>query len=261
MTIAALALAVAVLIVPGSSRRRAEVLMGLTWRRRQFRVMPLAVIACAALPWLMPWTTTVGLGLLAATLLARRRLAVRRKARIGEAFALQTALDVMVGELRVGAHPVAAIAVAAKESHGRIAEALRSVAARAVLGADVAAGLRAQAQRSTSPGHWERLAVCWHLAQTHGLAIATLMQAAQRDIVERERFQGRVAAGMAGARATAAILAGLPLLGVLLGQSVGADPLRFLLSGGAGGWLFVLGAGLICCGLLWSDGITSRVVI
>ena len=94
MTIAALALAVAVLIVPGSSRRRAEVLMGLTWRRRQFRVMPLAVIACAALPWLMPWTTTVGLGLLAATLLARRRLAVRRKARIGEAFALQTALDV-----------------------------------------------------------------------------------------------------------------------------------------------------------------------
>jgi tight adherence protein B len=166
-----------------------------------------------------------------------------------------------VGELRVGAHPVAAIAVAAKESHGRIAEALRSVAARAVLGADVAAGLRAQAQRSTSPGHWERLAVCWHLAQTHGLAIATLMQAAQRDIVERERFQGRVAAGMAGARATAAILAGLPLLGVLLGQSVGADPLRFLLSGGAGGWLFVLGAGLICCGLLWSDGITSRVVI
>ena len=61
--------------------------------------------------------------------------------------------------------------------------------------------------------------MCWQLAQTHGLAIATLMQAAQRDIVERERFHGRVEAGMAGARATAAILAGLPLLGVLLGES------------------------------------------
>ncbi|MCH9734165.1 MAG: type II secretion system F family protein [Actinomycetia bacterium] len=260
MTTAALALAMAVLAIPASSRRRARELMGPTWRHRELRMMPLAVIACAALPWLLPWTTTLGVGLLVATLVGRRRLGVRRQERIGEAAALQEALDVMVGELRIGAHPVAAIGVAAKESRGRVAEALSSVAARAVLGADVAAGLRAQAQRSTLPGHWERLAVCWHLAQTHGLAIATLMHAAQRDIVERERFQGRVAAGMAGARATAAILAGLPLLGILLGQLVGADPLRFLLSGGVGGWLLVLGSGLVCCGLLWSDRITSRVV-
>ena len=56
--------------------------------------------------------------------------------------------------------------------------------------------------------------MCWQLAQTHGLAIATLMQTAQRDIVERERFSARVDAGMAGARTTAAVLAGLPALGV-----------------------------------------------
>ena len=102
--------------------------------------------------------------------------------------------------------------------------------------------------------------MCWQLAQTHGLAIATLMQAAQRDIVERERFHGRVEAGMAGARATATILAGLPVLGVLLGHAIGADPLSFLLSGGPGGWLLVVGSALICCGLQWSDRITSRVL-
>ena len=112
---------------------------------------------------------------------------------------MQDALDVLVGELRVGVHPVTAIGVAAKESQGRIARSLSSVAARALLGADVAAGLHAEAHRSTSPGHWERLAVCSATRQTHGLAIATLMQAAQRDIVERERFHGRVEAGMAGA--------------------------------------------------------------
>ena len=32
---------------------------------------------------------------------------------------------------------------------------------------------------------------CWRLAQAHGLAIATLMRAAHRDIVERERFSAR----------------------------------------------------------------------
>ena len=94
----------------------------------------------------------------------------------------------------------------------------------------------------------------------HGLAIATLMQTAQRDIVERERFSARVDAGMAGARTTAAVLAGLPLLGVGLGELIGADPLSFLLSGGVGGWLLVIGVTLACCGLLWSDRITARAV-
>lgn len=259
MTAAALALALSVLIVPASTGQRARVSMLLP-RPSRFSPTPFAAIAFAAAAWLMPWTATLALGLLGATLLTRRRLEVRRRAGIQEASALQDALDVLVSELRVGAHPVFAIGVAAKESHGRVAEALGSVAARAVLGADVVAGLRAAAHRSTSPDHWETLAACWRLAQTHGLAIATLMQAAQRDILARERFRGRVEAGMAGARATAAILAGLPLLGVLLGQSMGAHPLSFLLSGGAGGWCLVLGSALICCGLLWSDRITSKVL-
>jgi tight adherence protein B len=110
------------------------------------------------------------------------------------------------------------------------------------------------------PSHWQRLAVSWDLAQTHGIAIATLMRTAQRDIVERERFSARVNAGLAGARTTAAILAGLPLLGVGLGQLIGAHPLGFLLSGGAGGWLLAAGVTLVCCGLLWSDPITDRVL-
>ena len=150
--------------------------------------------------------------------------------------------------------------VAATEVDGPVAESLRAVAARARLGADVAAGLRSVAAESSLSAHWERLAVFWRLAQTHGLAIATLMHTAQRDIVERERFSARVDAGMAGARTTAAVLAGLPVLGIGLGQLIGADPLGFLLSGGAGGWLLVVGVTLACCGLLWSDRITGAGV-
>jgi tight adherence protein B len=120
--------------------------------------------------------------------------------------------------------------------------------------------MRSVARRSPLPAHWERLAVYWQLAQTHGLAIAALMQTAQRDIVERERFSARVDAGLAGARTTAAVLAGLPVMGVVLGQLLGADPVGFLLSGGAGGWLLVVGVALACVGLAWSDRITTRVL-
>jgi tight adherence protein B len=102
--------------------------------------------------------------------------------------------------------------------------------------------------------------VCWQLAQDHGLAIAALMQTAQRDIVERERFSAKVDVGMTGARTTAAVLAGLPLLGVGLGELVGADPVSFLLSGGFGGWLLVIGVMLACAGLLWSDRITAQAL-
>jgi tight adherence protein B len=86
------------------------------------------------------------------------------------------------------------------------------------------------------------------------------MRAAQCDIVERSRFDARVTAGMAGARATAGVLAGLPLAGVALGELIGAQPVRFLIGGGVGGWLLLVGVVLACCGLLWSDRITGRAL-
>ena len=51
------------------------------------------------------------------------------------------------------------------------------------------------------------------------------------------------------------ILAALPVAGVVLGQLIGADPLGFLLGGGAGGWLLITGVGLVAAGLIWSDRI------
>ncbi|MCV7057964.1 type II secretion system F family protein [Mycolicibacterium gilvum] len=260
MTLAALALAVAVLTAPTDARLRAPVLRRTSTPRRRLPGQLPAAIACLTVAAVHTPTTAAALGLLLATLGARRRVTRAHRRRTAEATALQDALDVLVGELRVGAHPVAAITVAGHEARGRIAESLNAVAARALLGADVPAGLRAEGRRSPSPGHWDRLAVCWQLAQTHGLAIAALMRAAQRDITERERFRGRVESGMAGARATAVILAGLPVLGVLLGHAIGAEPLAFLLSGGAGGWLLLVGTVFVCAGLLWSDRITAQVL-
>ncbi|MDI3313522.1 MAG: type II secretion system F family protein [Mycobacterium sp.] len=257
---AALMLSLALVVWPGSSRHRL-----IPPRPARPRVPPVvawctagcATVAAIALLSL-PTVLAVGVVAVTATLRCRRRRHRRHAAR--ESRALETALDVLVGELRAGAHPAHAFAVAADEAGGTVGMCFRTVAARARLGADVSVGLRGVAATSALPAHWDRIAVYWQLACDHGLAISTLMRAAQRDITERQRFTMHVMARMAGARATAAILAGLPVAGVLLGQLIGAQPLRFLFGGGAGGWLLIAGLTLACGGLLWSDRITDRVV-
>ena len=256
-SVAALALSASLLVSPSSPRRR------LARPDRGRSRLPagaaawLAVGAGAAGAVLLPLTTVLAAAVFAGTASLRYR---RRRRRLGisESRELETAIDVLVGELRVGAHPARAFAVAADETTGPVAASCRAVAARARLGADVTAGLRSVAESSALPAQWDRLAVCWQLASEHGLAMSTLMRAAQRDIVERQRFSGQVMSAMAGARATAAILAGLPVLSVVLGQLIGADPMAFLLAGHVGGWLLVVGLMLICSGLLWSDRITDR---
>jgi tight adherence protein B len=258
---AALLLSLALTVFSSPSRRLAPPARN---PRRYPRGRWVACIAgCAALvaAVVLPVTTVLAAAVLGATLLLRhrRRRRIRRAAEEGRM--LETALDVLVGELRVGSHPVRAFGVAADETGGAVATSLRAVAARARLGADVTAGLREAASSSALPTQWERLAVCWQLASDQGLAIATLMRAAQRDIAERQRFSARVASGLAGARATATILACLPVLGIALGQLIGARPLGLLLGGHAGGWLLVVGMTLACGGLLWSDRITNRVLL
>lgn len=258
MSVAALALAAALLIWP-SRPRRLRVPRKVSCRRRRRRMLPGLLVGAAALAWLLPLPVALTAGVVAGTVVVRRRDRAAAQHRRDESTALQGALDVLVGELRVGAHPVDAFGAAAGESGGPVAEGMRAVAARARLGADVAAGLDDVARASQLPGHWQRLAVCWRLAQTHGLALGTLMRAAHEDIVERERFSARVRAAMAGPRTTALVLAGLPLAGIALGQAIGAAPVAFLVASGAGGWLLVIGVVLACAGLLWSDRITAEV--
>jgi tight adherence protein B len=260
VTGAALALALAVLAGPIASRRRLEALQLVTPARRQFPVLPCAAVLAMTLVVVLPASVVAAVIIVVATVAIRHRQHVRQRRRAAESAALEGALDALVSELRVGAHPVAAFESAANEADGAVAMSLRAVAARARLGADVVGGLHSVALCSPTPVYWDRLAVCWQLAQSHGLGIAALMYTAQRDIVARERFSASVHSGMAGARATAAVLTGLPILGVCLGHLIGADPVSFLVSGGFGGWMLIIGVTLVCCGLLWSDRITGRTL-
>jgi tight adherence protein B len=184
----------------------------------------------------------------------RRTVRARRTAELDW---LATGVEVVIGELRVGAHPATAGEVAADECGGIASEALRGAASRSRLGGRAADGIAAS-DPLLNP-ELDRLAAAWRVADEHGLALAELLDAVREDLLGRRRFRERTEASLAGARATALVLAGLPVLGVALGQLMGADPLRILLGGGLGGILLLIGTALGCAGLLWTDAITGKV--
>jgi tight adherence protein B len=138
---------------------------------------------------------------------------------------------------------------------------LGSVAAGARLGARVPALLEQHAR--TEPAiadELRRLAAAWAVAERHGIALADLVDAVRTDLDARARLAGQVKAQLAGPRSTAAVLAGLPPLGVLLGQGIGANPWRVLTDTSVGQILLVVGTALACAGVAWSGQITARAV-
>ncbi len=252
---AALLLCAALLVTPPPRLSRRWV-RGRAGTGRMFAAVAAVVLAGVVL--IQP-TAGLAAAILVTTVWVRRRRRLRLVRRRSEGKSLATAMELLAGELRVGAHPARALAVAGAEGVGGVGVALRAVASRCELGGDAVGGLLAVSETSVVPGHWARLAAYWGLAVRYGLPISTLIRAAHSDLVERERFSERVDAGLAGARATAAILAGLPVFGVALGELFGAQPIELLLGAGFGGWLLVTGVVLACGGLFWADRITDRL--
>ena len=192
-----------------------------------------------------------------ATCVVRSENRRRERRHDDECRKLLEGLDVVIGELRTGSHPGAAASVAAAEIHGPVGTAFAISAARARLGGSAAVGLRARKCSVTT--ELDRVADVWEVAERHGLALADLLQAARADLAGRRRLGDRTTASLAGARASAAVLAGLPLLGIALGQLMGAHPVQVLIGRGIGSFVLPLGTGLIGAGLLWADAITRRV--
>lgn len=188
----------------------------------------------------------------------RLRAERRRRAGAVAGTGLVDALAVLVAELRAGAHPADAAKAAASEGHPGVGRALDAAAAAARLGGDVPSVLR-----TTGPARLRaslsRLADAWRLADRHGIPLADLLDTVRADTEQRVRFAAELQARLAGPRATAAVLAGLPLLGLALGYAMGASPLQVLAGTLAGQLLLVVGTGLACAGVLWSARLAAGV--
>ncbi|QOV99209.1 type II secretion system F family protein [Rhodococcus pyridinivorans] len=258
-----LCLAAALFVLPSSSARR-RLRRGVPDAAP--RPIPRALVVgvmVVVLATVVVWAgiTPAVAGATVATTAVWRRRARRRAAELDrQRRMLLSGLDTVIADLRVGTHPADACETAARETAGSVADAFRVAAARARLGGSAAHGLRSAAASSNGVADsLGRVADAWAVSDRHGLALAELLGAARIDLAARMRIRARTEAGLAGARATATVLAGLPVLGVGLGQLMGAAPLGILLAGGLGGVMLVVGTALVCVGLLWTDRIAARV--
>ncbi|MBB5807141.1 tight adherence protein B [Saccharothrix ecbatanensis] len=251
-----LLLAVALLLLPSSAARRR--LVGLErgpkprWKRPKPN-QPLAVLAGTALGALAGVGGAIAGALLAATVWRAYREIVEQRDHLKASTALADGLSAFAAELRSGAHPAKAAVGAAEDAEPPATEVLRAIAATSARGGDVEAAL------ADFPDA-RHLARAWRLSAVHGVPLAEVLEAVRRDLDRRSAFARQVHARMAGPRAGAAVLAGLPLFGVMLGELGGARPLAVLTGTAPGQVLLVAGAVLICAGLRWSGRLTRQVI-
>lgn len=207
---------------------------------------------------------TVAAGMLAGVVLWRDSR--RRRRLVGEQADadLLTALSIMIAEMSVGALVATACAAAAAElcrikPDSAVAQELSSLAGRAALGGRITVSGMNETSGGPGTAVWHRIGTAWQLSDQHGLPMIDLLVAVRADLLAQNAFDARTRAGLAGPRATATVLAGLPALGIALGQATGADPVGVLTGGGLGGLLLIVGTALVVAGLCWSDRIVERV--
>lgn len=221
-------------------------------RRRWWSAAPVVLAGVTGLFVAGPAGAVTG-ALLAVTVRRRRHRARVAKDAGSTAAQLADALRRMTDELRAGSHPTAALT--GVEADGPLARAILAPAAAAAdLGDDVPAALRRAA------GGQPDVAGAWALAERHGIPLAELLAGAQDDIRWGFRFGNTVRAQLAGPRATATVLTVLPLVGLGLGQLLGADPIAVLRGGVLGQILLVVGVALAAAGSSWTEHILRSAV-
>ncbi|WNB85354.1 hypothetical protein [Cellulomonas sp. ATA003] len=94
--------------------------------------------------------------------------------------------------------------------------------------------------------------VAGRLAAELGAPLAPLLDGVAATLAAQAEADGDRRAALAGPQATARVLTGLPVLGVLLGTAIGADPLAVLLDGALGSVALACGGGLLLAGRVWT---------
>jgi tight adherence protein B len=96
------------------------------------------------------------------------------------------------------------------------------------------------------------------LSDELGAPLAGVLERIASAVAADEEAEGERRAALSGPRATARVLAWLPVLGLLLGGLLGADPVEVVLSGGPGTVAAVAGVVLLLLGRAWTSALLAR---
>lgn len=118
--------------------------------------------------------------------------------------------------------------------------------------ADVPARLLCLAGHSSAAD--AAIAAC-RLAHVAGTPLADVLETCATGIAEAEAAHADRRRALAGPASTAKLLGWLPVASLLLGSSLGSDPIGVALKGGLGLLSLVLGAGLLVAGRAWTRGL------
>jgi tight adherence protein B len=194
-----------------------------------------------------PIGIAVGCALATAGALLRRHIVHRRS--VARDAVLIRALSLICAELDAGSSPAAALATAS-ECPEPIGGVFVAAAHAEREGGDPVTTLR---QGAAVAGRLVGLvADAWGVAAESGIALAAVLGRLEMDLRTRVDQRRQVAVAVAGPRACAALLAGLPALGLLLGTALDAQPLAVLTGSTGGQVLGCTGILLDAFGLLWT---------
>ena len=180
--------------------------------------------------------------------IARRRVA-RQQAHLGS---LAEALGALSAELRSGRSLEAAARAAAAAADERCGRALVLAVRAPEVAGPTPSGPLGQALA--------RISSAVLLSSRTGCSLAAVVGAVEDDLRAQLRHARELGAATAGPRASALLLAGLPLLALFMGSGVGADPWHVLTETRVGNALLVFGAGLEIAGIAWSRRLVERAL-
>jgi len=171
----------------------------------------------------------------------------------------------VAGGLAVAAYAATAAVVARRRLRERAGARARAAAVDAVVGlaTDLRAGLAvgpalaaaapALSQVDGATAVTVRVAAAIELAEATGAPLADVLDRLDADLRAADRVRATATAQLAGARASAWLLAAMPVAGIGLGHGIGADPLRVLLHTPLGAGCLLGAVALQLAGLAWAD--------